>query len=352
MLLRLALPLIAPLAQPAGASTELSDQEILDRSNRAVVQVIAHTRGGTSTGTGFVLNDQGHVATNHHVIEDGNRYSAKRGSRTAPAELVWSSESLDLAVIRTGLEDLNTVVLALSPPRVLAEVIAIGFPGVAEIVATGDAADPTFSTGNVGRRIVWGSWNERESLRIVQHTAQINPGNSGGPLFDACGRVAGVNTAGPRVTIQQTRGGPRIEAPTGVFWASFIAELAEELDSLAIPYESSDEACLAIPATAGASADRWRTCAGRSRNSRRRWRKPNAAATRRPRAGRRRPRRNWRTCNGNWRRPWPPRPSRRKVPAGAMPRNGLSGRPKRRCSARRNSRTCATKSRAAGWPGC
>ena len=252
---RLALSCAACLAQPAGAATELADQQILDRVNPAVVQVISHTRGGTSTGTGFVLNAQGHVATNHHVIEGGNRFETKQGTRTAPAELVWSSASLDLAVIRTGLDGLNTVVLALSPPRVLADVIAIGFPGVAQIVATTDAADPTFSTGNVGRRIVWGRWNERESLRIVQHTAQINPGNSGGPLIDACGRVAGVNTASPRVTIQQNPGGPQIQAPTGVFWASFIAELAEELDTLAIPYESSNGPCEAAPVAAGASTE-------------------------------------------------------------------------------------------------
>ena len=242
-------------AQPAAAATELSDQEILHKVNPAVVQVITQKRGGTSTGTGFVLNAQGHVATNHHVIEGGNRFATKQGTRNAPAELIWSSASLDLAVIRTDLDGLNTVVLALSPPRVLADVIAIGFPGVAEIVASGSVADPTFSTGNVGRRIVWGSWNERETLRIVQHSAEINPGNSGGPLIDACGRVVGVNTAGPSVSIQRTPGGPRIEAPTGVFWASFIAELAEELDDLAIPYESSDEPCEAAPATAGASAE-------------------------------------------------------------------------------------------------
>lgn len=247
--------LVACLAEPAWAATELSNQELLERAYPAVVQVITHTPSGTSSGTGFVLNGHGYVATNHHVIEGGSRYSAKAGTRSAPAELIWQSESLDLAVIRTGLEDLDTVVLALSPPPVLADVIAIGFPGAADRVATGDAADPYFSTGNVGRRIVWGSWNESDSLRIVQHTAQINPGNSGGPLVDACGRVIGVNTAGPSVTIQQTPGGPRIDAPTGVFWASFIAELAEELDAQGISYESSSEICEAPPVEASASAE-------------------------------------------------------------------------------------------------
>ena len=252
---KLAALLVACLAQLAWSAPELSNQEILDRAYPAVVQVISHAPDGTSSGTGFLLNEQGHVATNHHVIEGGRRYSAKHGTRTAPAEVIWYSEGLDLAVVRTDLADLDTVVLALSPPRVLADVIAVGFPGVADRVATGDAADPYFSTGNVGRRVVWGGWNASDSLRIVQHTAQINPGNSGGPLIDACGRVIGVNTAGPSVTIQQTPGGPRIDAPTGVFWASFIAELAEELDAQGIPYESSDEACEAAPAGAGLTVE-------------------------------------------------------------------------------------------------
>ena len=249
-----AILLIAFPAIHGWAAIELTDRELRDQAHASVVQVASHSRQGTTIGTGFVLNDQGHVATNHHVIAGGNRITAKHATRTAPADLVWSSESLDLAVIRTPLDGLGTAVLATMPPAVLTDVIAIGFPGVADIVSGGGELHPTFSKGNIARRLVWGSWNGGDRLRIVQHTAQINGGSSGGPLLDACGRVVGVNTAAPSITIARTPDGPRIEAPTGVFWASFTAELVDELDGL-IPYTASDEACEAAPRAGDAPTD-------------------------------------------------------------------------------------------------
>ena len=172
----------------------------------------------------------------------------------APVELVWQSADFDLAILHPDFEDLRPVVLATSPPPVRLDVIAVGFPGAADIVATSAGIDPTYTEGNVGRRIVQGTWNGRAPLRIVQHTAQINRGGSGGPLFDACGRVVGVNTAGPSVTIERTPGGAQINAPTGVFWASFIAELAEQLDALEIPYEADPRPCVVAPFGGAVSA--------------------------------------------------------------------------------------------------
>ena len=226
-------------ARPANGATELHDQAILDAINPAVVQVLVDD----GAASGFVLNAHGHIATNHHVVDGSSTLAVMQGGRTSPAELVWSSAGLDLAVIRSDLVGLATVTLAVSPPDVLADVIAVGFPGVAETIATSPAIDPSFSEGNVGRRVVRGTWNRRTELRIVQHTAPINPGNSGGPLVDACGRVIGVNTAGPTVTVATTPGGPQISAPTGVFWASFAAELADELAILGIPYASEGDPC-------------------------------------------------------------------------------------------------------------
>ena len=247
---RFAMVTIFCAGQCTQAAIELDDQTILEKINPSVAQVITDT----GTGSGFVLNAQGHIATNHHVVKGSSNFTVKQGSRTAPASLVWASEDIDLAVLQTSLIGLESVVLAVSPPRVLANVIAIGFPTIADVITTTAVADPTFSKGYVGRRITWGSWNRSETLRIVQHSAQINPGNSGGPLIDACGRVLGVNTMIPLVTISQTRDGPRINAPTGVSWASFIAELAEELDREGIPYESTSDSCEVAPAAfAGAS---------------------------------------------------------------------------------------------------
>ena len=245
--------LLATLAvgHAAHAAMEIDDQAILDRIIPAVVQVITDK----GTGTGFVLNGQGYIATNHHVVKGSENYAVKQGGNFVRAQLVWSSESLDLAVIQSDLEGLKNVVFATFPPRVLADVIAVGFPSVSENITTSDVADPTFSEGNVGRRVVWGAWNSHETLQILQHTAQINPGNSGGPLVDACGRVIGVNTASPRVTVANTQGGPQITAPTGVFWASFILELAEELTALDIPYESASDPCEAAVLGGGASPE-------------------------------------------------------------------------------------------------
>jgi hypothetical protein len=221
-------------------ATPLDDQALLDRVNPAVVQVFAE--GGS--GTGFVVNDEGYVATNHHVVEGSGQFVVVQAGQHAQAELIWSDRDLDLALLRTDLDDLAPLVFAVSPPRVLSDVTAIGFPGVADILSpSAGASDPTFTEGNVGKRIQRGTWNGRRELRVVQHSAQINPGNSGGPLVDACGRVVGVNTSGPRAMLIRTPAGDEVQAPTGVFFASFIAELADALESLGHAYESVADSC-------------------------------------------------------------------------------------------------------------
>ena len=225
------------------AATALSDRALLDTISPAVVQVVVDD----GTGSGFVLNDDGYIATNHHVVEGSRNFAVRRGAQRAPAELIWSSPALDLAVIRTGLGGLESAELAVSPPPVLADVIAVGFPGVAEIVATTDTGDASLNKGNVGRGVFQGTWDDVQPLQIIQHSAEINGGNSGGPLIDACGRVVGVNTAGPSVRVS----GNRIDAPAGVYWASFIAELARELERLGIPFESASDACESAAVSGG-----------------------------------------------------------------------------------------------------
>ena len=255
--MRIGLPLIlfasVCFAQGAQGATALSDRTLHSKVNGAVVKVIAET----GSGSGFVLNSRGDVATNHHVVEGSGRFAVKQGDRDAQADLVWSSADFDLAVLRIrqpGLPGLATVILATSPPAPPLNAVAVGFPGAAETIATADTAIPSYIKGNVFR-IFSGTWNGRRELRIVQHSADINPGNSGGPLFDACGRVIAVNTAGPPVTVSQTPGGPSINAPTGILWASFIGELARELGSLSIPFESSSDSCSAAVSGGGASPE-------------------------------------------------------------------------------------------------
>ncbi|MDE2692441.1 MAG: trypsin-like peptidase domain-containing protein [Acidobacteriota bacterium] len=247
---------MALLRGPAFPAAPLGDQAFLDRVNPAVVQVITEV----GSGTGFVVNDQGYVATNHHVVEGSREFVVAQAGRHASAELIWSDPDLDLALLSTDLAGLEALVLAVSPPRVLSDVTAVGFPGVADIMSLStEASDPTFTEGNVGKRIQRGTWNGRRELRVVQHSAQINPGNSGGPLIDACGRVIGVNTSGPRALVIVTQDGVDVQAPTGVFFASFIAELADSLETQSVAYRSATDSCeapLAVgPGVATADAE-------------------------------------------------------------------------------------------------
>lgn len=247
MLLRLfAFALVAVLAalgENTPAATVLDDAAMRDRAAAAVVLLMVED----GHGAGFVLNAQGHIATNHHVVAGGGRIVARHGDRTALAETVWASERLDLAVLRVRnnrLGALRPLPLAIAPPAPLLDVLAVGFPGAANAVTA--AIAPSYSEGSVGR-VVEGTWGLGR-VRIVQHSADINPGNSGGPLLDACGRVVGVNTAFAAASLSLTADGPRIDAPSGVFWAAFSGELADALDALAIPYESASDACEAAPA--------------------------------------------------------------------------------------------------------
>ena len=235
-------PLLALLALSAGCG-ERTSQALDDaalRSRIAPAMALILVDGGH--GSGFIIGDQGHIATNHHVVAGPGRVFVRSNGRRFEAERVWSSEGLDLAVLRVRegpLANAKPLPLAMSPPAALLDVIAVGYPGAANAVTAADS--PSYSEGNVGR-MVHGAW-ESEMLRIVQHSADINPGSSGGPLIDACGRVVGVNVGGASVRVSQTPGGPRIEAPNGLFWAAFIGVLAERLDALSIPYKAAHGEC-------------------------------------------------------------------------------------------------------------
>ncbi len=237
----LLLAALAAFAPSAHGATALSSPALRGKAQAAVVRVLAEG----SAGSGFLLNAQGHVATNHHVVANGSQITVQQGRRSAFANFIWSSPEMDLAIIQItsgGFEGLVGAVLALWPPEPLLNVVAIGFPGSADKIAASNAAIASFNSGKVSR-VFPGTWGAGE-LRIIQHNAAINPGNSGGPLLDACGRVIGVNTRVPSVTVQETLGGPKIDAPSGIYWASFVGELARELDFLSIPYRPVRDPCV------------------------------------------------------------------------------------------------------------
>lgn len=219
--------------------TALASPDI-ENLEKSVVKV--HNVKGGSTGTGFVLNENGLLATNHHVVEGGNEFFVYPSgmTRKVRAKLVWADPEVDLALLRAIGLSLPKVKLSTSPLKKGSDVFALGYPGFAN--AVGQAKDATLTRG-VWSRLYDGSWKS-EAIKIVQHSAQINGGNSGGPLFDGCGRVVGVNTAGPSARVEGTGSGRiKVDASTGIYFASHISVLISELKAQGLTFSSETTPC-------------------------------------------------------------------------------------------------------------
>ena len=142
-----------------------------------------------------MLDEAGHVVTNHHVVDRASRILVTlAGGRTYEAELVGSDEDSDVAVLALRLGDRETVPAARLG---LAEEVAVGD----WVLALGSPLDLEFTvTAGIvsakGRTLTLGVEGRQTALEsFIQTDAAINPGNSGGPLVDLDGRVIGVNAA-------------------------------------------------------------------------------------------------------------------------------------------------------------
>ncbi|MCS7261314.1 MAG: trypsin-like peptidase domain-containing protein [Anaerolineae bacterium] len=143
------------------------------------------------TGSGFVIDTQGHIVTNYHVIENAESIEVTLSDETKlPAQLVGVDPPNDLAVLRIALppEKLTPVPLGDGATlRVGQRAIAIGNPF---------GLDRTLTVGVIsalGRPLQID--NNTVIYNVIQTDAAINPGNSGGPLLNIRGEVIGVNTA-------------------------------------------------------------------------------------------------------------------------------------------------------------
>ncbi|MGN6246300.1 MAG: S1C family serine protease [Motilibacteraceae bacterium] len=154
----------------------------------SVVQIQAQVSQGRSTGSGFVIDRQGHVLTNAHVVGDAQQVTVVTNDGTRLAGTVVGADAAhDVAVVRVQGGDLNPLVLGRSSAVAVGDpVLAVGSPlGLSGTVTQGiiSAKDRDVEVGN------------GEKLKALQTDAPINPGNSGGPLVDSAGRVIGMNTA-------------------------------------------------------------------------------------------------------------------------------------------------------------
>jgi S1-C subfamily serine protease len=200
----------APLAAPSGDSSQAAEQtsgltvgDIYKKAGPGVAFIQAtivettptpfgfpDQQPGQATGSGFVLNDQGYIATNAHVVSGAKDVQVSFGKSTpVSAKVVGKDLSTDLAVIKVDPAKVKLTPLPLGDSNKL----HVGDP----VVAIGNpfGFDDTVTTGIVsalGREIQ--APNNFSIDHTIQTDAAINPGNSGGPLLDQAGRVIGINS--------------------------------------------------------------------------------------------------------------------------------------------------------------
>ncbi|GGW63499.1 S1C family serine protease [Streptomyces griseoloalbus] len=172
---------------------------IAARALPSVVTLHASGAGAAGTGTGFVLDERGHILTNNHVVEpagdDGEITVTFNSGATADATVVGRDSGYDLAVVKVkGVQGLTPLPLGNSDNvRVGDPVVAIGAPfDLAGTVTSGiiSARERPITAG--GEK---GDGSDVSYVDALQTDAPINPGNSGGPLLDAEARVIGINSA-------------------------------------------------------------------------------------------------------------------------------------------------------------
>ncbi|MFD3544076.1 S1C family serine protease [Streptomyces sp. NPDC058655] len=158
--------------------------------------VTLHVRGaaGGGTGTGFVLDAQGHILTNHHVVSDAKEMTVTFSTgESVGAELVGRDSGYDLAVVKvSGVRGLRPLSLGNSENVEVGDpVVAIGAPfDLSNTVTAGiisATGRPVTAGGDKGSDVSY--------VDALQTDAPINPGNSGGPLLDGRGHVVGINSA-------------------------------------------------------------------------------------------------------------------------------------------------------------
>jgi len=143
-----------------------------------------------SSGSGVVVDTQGHIITNNHVVDNADRLEVTLADESKwPAKVVGTDPASDLAVIqiKSPVEKLHPIRFGESTGlKVGQKVLAIGNPfGLEQTLTTGIVSSIRryLKLGNV------------EMENVIQTDAAINPGNSGGPLLDRESRVIGINTA-------------------------------------------------------------------------------------------------------------------------------------------------------------
>lgn len=178
-------------------------QKVAENVSSSVVYIQAKLSEGGATGSGVVIDKQGHIITNNHVVAGASAlYAQLKDGRIYELELTGTDPANDLAVVKIKNAPSGLTVAQIGSSKDLKVgqgVMAIGAPlGLSSTATTGiiSALDrPVVTQGESTDSSSSSSANQRVYTNAIQVDAAINPGNSGGPLFDSQGRVIGINSS-------------------------------------------------------------------------------------------------------------------------------------------------------------
>jgi S1-C subfamily serine protease len=195
-----------PTPLPEETIAEMDTEDVLlanlyQRVNPAVVYIeVLVSQAGTlvplGSGSGFIIDTEGYIVTNNHVVEEANAVQVTLfDGSVASAQIVGRDPYSDLAVVQVNVSPERLAPLELGDSSTLQvgqRVIAIGNPfGLEGTMTVGVIS----ALGRTLPAQVIQSSGSFSNPEIIQTDAAINPGNSGGPLLDSRGQVVGVNTA-------------------------------------------------------------------------------------------------------------------------------------------------------------
>jgi putative serine protease PepD len=198
-------PAASPLPEPKAGTGSLSEDElnnieVYQKTSSGVVNITSASIAydifyrpipQSGVGSGVIIDNAGHIVTNHHVIQDAEQLEVTLADKSSYiARVVGDDPNNDLAVLKIDVpkEKLSPIPLGISKSlQVGQKVLAIGNPY---------RLDRSLTTGiisSLGRSIP--TENGRIIEGVIQTDAAINPGNSGGPLLNTSGEVVGINSA-------------------------------------------------------------------------------------------------------------------------------------------------------------
>ncbi len=184
-----------------------------------VSNVYGQTATGTSSGSGFILTEDGYVITNYHVVEGASSVKVVLyDGLSHPAQLVGSDSTNDIALLKIKAVGLDAVELGSSDALIVGDqVVAIGNP-LGELTSTLTVGYVSAKERTVN--------TDGTIINMIQTDAAINSGNSGGPLFNMKGQVVGITTA---KYSGSSSSGASIE---GIGFAIPIDDVVEEIEQL------------------------------------------------------------------------------------------------------------------------